>query len=869
MDKIWSVQKVIEEIDKDELVLYVGNGVDMEMPANKRIALFTNELKRTGAPSVLLNMSQILLEMGYSVFLISEEEGELLEEFVEQGVNVILYNKLTTDPKWLVKIANVFPKVLVNTMVMLPIVSFLAPYAQTLYWWIHEAEIVIENWKEKSKGVPRVPALKLIAASPLIRRNLKQYWDMESELLNFYIDDVPAEKIPKGEKLNLINIGDVNGNKGQEVLARAFAMLDDETKEKCNLYFCGDNRRYNEQLLLEVLDFVDANENVQMLEGMPKAELYRVYDEVDIVVVASYYESTSAVAVEGLMKEKLCICTQTCGVCEYLRDGESVITFKQGDAESLRDALYKAINEYDSLDNIRENGRKVYEKIYTREVFEKNLTELLEGTIEINPRMNCCTGCGACEKSCPVNAITMKANEKGFLYPEIDKEKCIQCKKCVAVCPVNEISVNETSKVAYAFKRKDDDKRMESQSGGAFATIAEEIISQGGSVYGVALNETGKAVYKRVDSEKELSSLKGSKYVQAELGDTYIRVREDLKTGKVLFSGTPCYVAGLKNYLKGENTENLLTVDLICHGVPSPDMYENHLIHLSERCGKNITDFNFRDKYQTGWHGHMESYTDSEGTQIADNAYANIFYTDACLRESCYSCQYANTERVADISIGDFWGVEKVFPDMDDNKGLSLVLVNSGKGHKFWNEFIKGADVKIRESKTKKCIQRNLQIPTPRSKKTEEFWNDYLKCDYKKIFRKYGQPRLYERPDYSVLNCWQKKLEKGEGLTTILGSRGVKKMLILGSKKNNQLAIMELKRGNIEVVGEIRFENNESTKMVPLIGLDDKLSEVVKGVDTILVTDESNMVSVLEALHKVGVPMEKITPISFVVDEEV
>ena len=869
MEKMWSVQKVIEAIDKDELILYVGNGVDMDTTADKRIVLFTNELKRTGAPSVLLNMSGILSEMGYSIFLISEEEGELLDEFVEQGVNVILYNKLTADPKWLVKVAEVFPRILVNTMVMLPIVTFLAPYAQKLYWWIHEAEIVIENWKEKSKGVPKVPALKMLAASPLIQRNLKEYWDMDSELLNFYIDDVPAKEMPKGEKLNLINIGDVNGNKGQEVLARAFAMLDSETKEKCNLYFCGDNQRFNEQLLLEVLDFVDANENVHMLEGMPKAELYEVYDEVDIVVVASYYESTSAVAVEGMMKGKLCVCTETCGVCDYLQNGESVITFKQGDADSLKDALYKAINEYDSLHSIRENGRKVYEQVYTREVFQKNLKELLDGEMEINPKMNCCTGCGACEKSCPVNAITMKANEKGFLYPKIDMEKCIRCKKCVAVCPVNETTVNEETKVAYAFKRKDDAKRMESQSGGAFSAFAEEILRQGGIVYGVALNEAGKAVYKRVDNEDELMSLKGSKYVQADLKDAYNCVKEDLKIGKVLFSGTPCYVAGLNNYLKGENTDNLLTVDLICHGVPSPDVYESHLTHLSESCGKQITAFNFRDKYRTGWHGHMETYTDDEEIKVSENVYANIFYTDACLRESCYSCRYANTERVADITIGDFWGVEKVFPDMDDNKGLSLVLVNSGKGRRFFAEFIQEADVKIRETKTKKCLQRNLQIPTPRSKKTEDFWNDYLKCDYKKIVRKYGQVRIYERPDFSVLNCWQKKLEKGEGLTYILGSRGVKKMLILGTKKNNQLAIMELKRGNIEVVGEVQFGNSEITKMVPKVPLDNNLSEVVKDVDTILITDESNMVDILGALHKVNVPMEKITPLSFVVDEEV
>lgn len=869
MDKIWSIQRVIEEIDKEELILYVGNGVDMEMEADKRIVLFSHEMKRSGAPSVLLDMSKVLLELGYSVFLICEEEGELLEEFVEQGVNVILYEQLSSDPKWLIKIAEVFPIVLVNTMVLLHIVNFMAPYAQRLYWWIHEAEISIESWAERIKEVPRIPGLKLLAASPLIQKNICQHWGMEAELLNFYIEDVPAVEVPKGDRLNLINVGDVNGNKGQDILIKAFEMLDDETKSKCDLYFCGDNQRYNEQILLQVLDFVDANENVHMLEGMPKAELYDVYDEVDIVVVASYYESTSAVAVEGLMKEKLCICTETCGVCEYLMDGENVFTFKRGDAISLSEALSKAINQYHSLTDMRKNGRKVYKKIYTKEVFKSKLEDILEGAIQINPRMNGCTGCGACKVACPVNAITMKLNEKGFWYPEIDKDKCIRCKKCVAVCPVNEKIANEATKVAYAFKRKNDAKRMESQSGGAFAAMAEKVVQQGGVVYGVALDEAGKAVYERIDNEQDLIRLKGSKYVQADLKDAYLNIKEDLKAKKVLFSGTPCYVAGLKKFLGNDNAGKLLTVDLICHGVPSPAVYKKHLTHLSEGCGKKIADFNFRDKTQTGWHGHMETYTDAEGAKIADNVYANIFYTDACLRESCYSCQYANTERVSDITIGDFWGVEKVFPDMDDNKGLSLVLVNSSKGRKFWNELIKEGDVKIRETKTSKCLQRNLQIPTPRSKRTEEFWSDYLNCDYKKIVRKYGQPRLYERPNFSVLNCWQKKLEQSEGLNSILKARGIKKILILGDKKNTQLAIMELKRGTIEIVGEIHFANNEVTKLVPVIELDEKLSETVQAVDTILVTDESNMVDILGALHSANIPMEKITPFSFVVDEEV
>lgn len=869
MTNIWSVQRVIEEIDKEEIILYVGNGVTMEEVADKRIVLFSHELNRSGAPSVLMDMSKVLLELGYKVFLICEEDGELLSEFIELGVSVVIYKEMLSDANWFLKIAEVFPNILVNSMALLYIVNFMAPYAQRIYWWIHEAEVSIESWKDAIKDLPRVPALKLLAASPLIQKSIYKHWNMSAELLNFYVEDVKAVETQKKDKLNLINVGDVNGNKGQDILIKAFDMLDDETKAKCDLYFCGDNQRYNEKILLQVLDYVDANENVHMLEGMPKSELYEVYDEVDIVVVASYHESTSAVAVEGLMKEKLCICTETCGVCEYLKDGENVFTFKRGDEVSLSEALNKAINQYHELGEIRKSGRKVYEKVYAREVFKKNLEAILEGTIQINPRMNACTGCGACKESCPVDAITMKANEKGFLYPEIDNEKCIHCKKCVVSCPVNETTVNKATKTAYAFRRKDEVKRMESQSGGAFSMLAEAILKDGGVVYGVALNEDGKAVYERAESEQDLNRLKGSKYVQADLGNAYLNVKEDLKNHKVLFSGTPCYVAGLKRYLNCENTENLYTVDLICHGVPSPELLKKHLEFLSTGCGKKITDFNFRDKYKNGWHGCVESYSDANGMKMAENVYANIFFSDAGLRESCYSCQYACTERTGDITIGDFWGVDKVYSDIDDNKGLSLVLVNTEKGNVLWNELTKNNEAEIRVTKLEKCLQHNLKMPTPRSKKTEEFWKDYFCNDYKKIIRKYGQPKFYERPNFSVLNCWQKKLESGNGLTQILSNKGVSTILIMGDKKNNQLAIMELKRGNINIRGEISFANHESSGLVPVYLINHELGKIVEEVDTILITNESDMVEVLERLHEVGVPMEKVTPLSFVVDEEV
>ena len=378
MKKKWNVQDIIEEIDNEELILYVGNDVNMDDEADKRIVLFTHELKRSGAPSVLFDMSKVFLEWGYSVFLIADEDGELLEEYVIQGVNVVIYTKLTTDNNWLIKIAEIFPRILVNTMALICIVDFLVPYARKLYWWIHEAEVGIANWADIFRDIQKGESLTIWAASPLIKDNIRDYWKWEAELLNFYIDDVPEKETYAREKIHIINVGDMNGNKGQDILVSAFEKLEPKTKDKCELFFCGYNQRYNEELILKILKYIDMKKNVHLLEGMPKEELYDVYDAMDIVVVASYYESTSAVAVEGLMKRKLCICTETCGVCRYLKDGESALMFERGNAVSLAKALEKAIEKYDELEYIRNNGRIVYQKTYAKDIFEKRLSQLLE-----------------------------------------------------------------------------------------------------------------------------------------------------------------------------------------------------------------------------------------------------------------------------------------------------------------------------------------------------------------------------------------------------------------------------------------------------------------------------------------------------------
>lgn len=870
LEKQYNLENFIAELDHEELVLYLGDGTDLGESVEKRIILFTHESTRTGAPEVLFNMCKVLKETGYSVFLVALKESNFLAEFVESGIHVIVYENLLKNPQWLQKIAGIFPQILMNTMAFYEQVAFLAPYSHRLYWWIHEAEGEIIQHAEIFKMVPDAPSLTILSASRLIQKNLKEYAKKESEVLNFYIEDVPAQEMEtEKKKTRLIHVGNTTYNKGHSLLIEAFETLDAATKSKCELYCCVNQNYGEKDILLKLLDCDKNNENFHLIDGMPRDELYRFYDQMDVMVISSYYESTSAVAVEGMMKQKLCICTNTCGVCEYLKDGESVLTFERGDVASLRKAITKAVNEYDRLSFVRENGRNVYEQVYTKEIFTKRLMDILENQIRINLSMNRCSGCRACLLTCPVGAISMVQNEKGFAYPQINQEKCIHCHKCQQVCPVNSCQLQPAIKGAYAFKRKDKEQLAKSQSGGAFSVLAECVLSEGGVVYGAAFNEQCHVVYERVDNIKNLGCLQGSKYVQADLGNTYQSVREDLKDKKVLFSGTPCYVAGLKKYLGTENIDNLLTCDLICHGVPSPKILESHMKYLENKTGKKVTDFCFRNKKKNGWHTTIETYTDELGYEMEENSYANIFYTDMGLRESCYQCAYAGVKRVSDITIGDFWGIEDVFPDMDDNDGVSLVLPNSCKGQCYFAKIMESTSDEFREVSLEKCMQRNLEMPTPRPSLTDIFWREYQEFPYKTIVRKYGQPALYLKPDKSVLNSWQIKNQTGERISTILKQRGFQKVFVCGSPKYNRVIMMELRLGGIMVCGELWDEGMEVSDKKNTVLMKEVMTQYQGQYDTILVTDENNMAEVLSKLHMAGIPMEQITPLSFILDEEV
>ena len=341
-----------------------------------------------------------------------------------------------------------------------------------------------------------------------------------------------------------------------------------------------------------------------------------------------------------------------------------------------------------------------------------------------------CSGCSACVEVCPVGAISMQSDEEGFLYPLVDHTKCIHCQKCDEFCSFLESPKSITSLPdAYGVKHKLQTERNTSRSGGAFIALAEIVLRDKGVVYGAAFENYNKVVHIRAEKKEDLDRMKGAKYVQSDLRDILTKVIQDLKEEKkVLFSGTPCQVAGLKKLLEDKklNDDNLITCDLVCHGVPSPQVWYDYCNYIQKKYKSQIVKADFRDKTY-GWDTHLESFMLSNGKKIVSRDYADLFYSHTVFRPSCYNCKFANMNRVGDISLADFWGIEKNDASFDDNNGVSLVLVNNKKGMDAFLNACK--DLDIITCNVLNCLQPTLIKPSEESPFRDSFWETYREKD--------------------------------------------------------------------------------------------------------------------------------------------
>lgn len=304
-----------------------------------------------------------------------------------------------------------------------------------------------------------------------------------------------------------------------------------------------------------------------------------------------------------------------------------------------------------------------------------------------------CCGCNACVNVCPKNAISMQEDENGFTYPKIDESLCVRCSACKRVCGYQNMPAKNNPTEAYAVASRDDKLIMESASGGVFAEIARRWIKEGGIVYGCAMQkEQSDFEIKqiRVDRIENLIDLQGSKYVHSSMEDSYTKVKNDLKNNvKVLFSGTPCQIASLRKFV-GDN-DNLYTIDIICHGVPSQKFFRDFIKHYEQKLGGAIKEFFFRDKSKGQGMITRSLVECVSGTKTVIKpggqlSYIHFFSKSFTYRKNCYTCPFAGRERISDMTIGDFWGFHSEYPNKSEKdgftnkKGISCVLVNSDKG---------------------------------------------------------------------------------------------------------------------------------------------------------------------------------------------
>ena len=352
--------------------------------------------------------------------------------------------------------------------------------------------------------------------------------------------------------------------------------------------------------------------------------------------------------------------------------------------------------------------------------------------IQISDKTKCC-GCEACVQVCPKHCIAFNQDKEGFFYPKVDIATCINCGLCEKVCP--ELMPYEERKPleVIAAINKDDAVRAVSSSGGVFSLLAKEVIRKGGVVFGVRFDENWLAVFDCAKTLEQVAAFRGSKYMQARVGDSFKECKRYLDEGRqVLFAGTQCQIAALSHYLRMSYT-NLLTVDFICHGVPSPMVWSKYLDEVVIAGKKAITDISFRNK-RNGWKKFnfvLEYCKDSNqytiSTWFNNNLYCNAFDKNLILRPSCHSCPAKAGRSHSDLTIADFWGINIVNPDMDDDKGTSLVLVNTPKGM----DLLQRKHLRWAQASYEDVLKYNPSVVNPavKHKHREEFFASFSNGD--------------------------------------------------------------------------------------------------------------------------------------------
>lgn len=385
--------------------------------------------------------------------------------------------------------------------------------------------------------------------------------------------------------------------------------------------------------------------------------------------------------------------------------------------------------------------------------YAENSPEKSAAELPVLASHSVCTGCTACASGCPKDAIRMERDREGFSYPVIDPEKCVRCGHCTAICPILHTREQKALPAAFAAWNRDDKVRKDSTSGGVFTALAEYVLESGGVVYGAAMDGKQHLRHIACFRKEDLWRLRGAKYVQSDLGDIYREVKKKLRSRLVLFSGTPCQVDGLYRYL-GSRPENLITCDLVCHGVPSPGVWEDMARSIEQRKGKGLQAVRFRNKVTNWKNSHFTTVYDDGTVDTAPlfaTEYGRAFGRALFLRPSCHSCAYTNLNRPGDFTLGDFWGLKDDELPEEQEKGINLLLVNTAHGSHIFDQL----PLSRQAFPVERAVAGNPRLASPIARPEERaaFFAAYALEPFDQVRKKYcGMPPLPVRAVGKVLS---------------------------------------------------------------------------------------------------------------------
>lgn len=398
--------------------------------------------------------------------------------------------------------------------------------------------------------------------------------------------------------------------------------------------------------------------------------------------------------------------------------------------------------------------------------------------IEVKEKSFCC-GCNACVQCCPKQCIIMHEDEEGFLYPTVNKDVCVDCGLCESVCPFLQTTESVVPIQVLAAKNKDENVRINSSSGGIFYALANSVIHEGGVVFGAVYDDSWEVKIACAEKLEDIKPMMGSKYVQSKVGDAYKIAESFLKQGReVLFTGTPCQIAGLKKFLGKKKYSNLFAVDIICHGVPSPGVWRKYLTETfgedsvakqSPKSSLSLSSIEFRNKLMYGWknfgfvvRGVASPKQGENSVLMSDifsrNPYMKGFMNNLYLRPSCHACNVKNLKSGSDITLGDYWGIASLIADYDDDRGVSAITVNTAKGKSLLDRL----DIDCRETEFSELCCRNSALISSSDihPNRNKFYHDISKRTIKDNVKRYTKRGLISKIKGKLLyfRCISKKL---------------------------------------------------------------------------------------------------------------